>query len=129
MIDLWNTIVAEMGERAEGPLSMRLYLQPTVAIVLAVRDGLRDAREGRPAYFWSLVTDPQHRAYMLRDGWKSISTVFLLVVVLDIVFLLLTDHAFLPRQSLFLALILAVIPYLILRSAVMRIAVLMRRRT
>ncbi len=31
-----------------------LFIQPLMATILAVRGGLKDAREGRPPYFWSL---------------------------------------------------------------------------
>jgi hypothetical protein len=129
MIDLWNTFVVEMGERAAGPLSMRLLVQPAVASVLAIRDGLKDAREGRPAFLWSIATDPEHRSYLVRDGWKSAGKVFLLVIALDFVYLLIALQEFLLRQSLILALILAMIPYVVLRGLTTRISGLLRRPT
>jgi hypothetical protein len=127
-MDIWATILTELGERADGPLSMRLILQPSVACILAIRDGLRDARQGHPPYFWSIVTSPAHRAELMRDGWKSIGKVFVLVIALDLLYLYLVSHAFLPRQSVILAFLLAVIPYLVLRGATTRIASAVRRR-
>jgi hypothetical protein len=34
--------------RSEGPMTFRLILQPAMAVFLAIRAGLRDAREGKP---------------------------------------------------------------------------------
>jgi hypothetical protein len=47
--------------RVHGPMSFRLFLQPTMAVIFAIRDGRTDARDGRVAYFWSLLTQPGHR--------------------------------------------------------------------
>ncbi len=38
-------------ERPSGPLAFRFMLQPAA---LAVRDGVRDARQGTPPYLWSI---------------------------------------------------------------------------
>lgn len=45
----------ELVERAEGPMRIRLVLQPIMAAVFAIRAGLRDAREGRKPYIWAVV--------------------------------------------------------------------------
>jgi hypothetical protein len=120
--DIWTLLVGELGERAAGPLSLRLFIQPTVAVALAVRDGLHDARDGRAPYLWSIASDPAHRRDLIREGWKSIAKVFILVVVLDLLYQYLTGGPILVRQSLFLAVILAVIPYALIRGPVTRIA-------
>ena len=44
--------------------------------------GLRDARAGRPPYFWAILTDPLHRRDLLREGWKAVARIF--VVALDV---------------------------------------------
>lgn len=122
MSEFWATFAAELSERFDGPMWMRLAIQPTVASVLAIRSGLRDAREGRVPYFWSLLSEPAHRREMLRDGWKSVSKVFLLVIVLDIVYQYISGGPILLRQSLILAILLAIIPYLALRGVTTRLA-------
>ena len=70
MTGFWTTFLAELAERASGPMWPRLVLQPLVTAFLAIRSGLRDAKEGRPPYFWALVSDSAHRVEVLRDGWK-----------------------------------------------------------
>ncbi len=39
-----------------GPLKFRFVVQPLVAAVLALRAGIRDAREGRAPFLWALLT-------------------------------------------------------------------------
>jgi len=111
-------------ERLHGPMSFRFILQPLVAFFFAIRDGRRDAREGRVPYFWALFRDAGHRRDLLRSGWKSVGTVFIIAVVLDFVFQYLVFRDFRPVGALLAGLILAILPYLLLRGPVSR---LMRR--
>jgi hypothetical protein len=54
-----------------------------VASVIAIRAGWKDAREGRPAYGWAIVTDPVHRRERLREGWKDVAKVLVAAVIID----------------------------------------------
>ena len=108
--------------RADGPLSLRLVFQPTVAAILAIRAGLKDAREGRTPYLWSVFTSPAHRGQLLRDGWKDIGKVFIIAVVLDVVFALIVHRWIFPGQALLVGVVLAIVPYVLIRGPVTRIA-------
>jgi len=120
----WHDIVA----RPSGPMAMRFYLQPLMATMFAVRDGLRDARSGRTAYFWSFFTDKAGRVERLHEGWQSISRVFAFAIILDIVYQLVILRGFHPLQTLFVAVALALVPYLGFRGPVNRIARSVARR-
>ena len=106
--------------RIDGPMSFRLVLQPLVALFFAFRDGRRDAREGKSPYFWALFTEPGHRREMLTSGWRSIGKVFVIAVALDLLFQYLVFHDFRPLGALLTGLILALVPYLLLRGPVNR---------
>jgi hypothetical protein len=109
--------------RINGPMSFRFIMQPLMALFLAFRDGRRDAREGKPPYFWGLFTEPEHRRDMLRSGWKSIGKVFIIAIVLDLVFQYIVFHKLLLRGgAMVTGVILALVPYLLIRGAVNRIA-------
>lgn len=110
--------------RLQGPMSFRFLLQPLMGIFFAFRDGRIDAKEGRAPYFWGLFTNPEHRVDMLRSGWKSIGKVFIIAVVLDFVFQYIVFHDFRPGGALIAGVILALVPYLLIRGPVNR---LMRR--
>jgi len=59
---------------------------------------------------------------MLKDGWKSVGKVFVLAVFLDVVYQLKVLHIVYPGEVLIVALTLAIVPYLILRGLVNRLA-------
>jgi hypothetical protein len=123
-LDHTFTRVAEnLVARVTGPMKFRLLLQPAMATFFAIRDGLKDARECNPPYFWGLFTDKDERASMLKNGWKSIGKVFTLAVVLDVVYQLI-EHRWTvyPGEAVLVAIILAIVPYLVIRGPVNRIA-------
>lgn len=107
--------------RVHGPMSFRLIMQPLMAIVFAIRDGRKDAREGRVPYFWALFTSPEHRRELLREGWKSVGKIFIIALVLDAVYQFITVRWFYPGEALVVATALAIIPYLVLRGPVNRL--------
>jgi hypothetical protein len=117
----WGDLMARVG----GPMTFRLILQPIMAAIFAFRGGLKDAREGRPAYFWAIFADPAQRREMLRDGWKSVGRVFIFAIVMDGIYQFIVLRWFYPLEALIVAIVLAICPYLLIRGPVNRIA---RRR-
>jgi len=107
--------------RVHGPMSFRLVLQPLMAVIFAIRDGRKDAREGRAPYFWTLFTDPAHRRELLREGWKSVGKIFVIALVLDAVYQYITVRWFYPGEALVTAAVLALVPYILLRGPVNRL--------
>jgi len=105
-----------------GSLSFRFLLQPTVVAIIAIIAGVRDTQAGRPAYFWSIITDAAHRQERLREGWNAIWKVFIVVVVLDVIYEVLVFRTIYPGETLLVAIVLAVIPYMALRGLSNRVA-------
>jgi hypothetical protein len=122
MDEVWMRIVENLSDRVTGPMKFRLLLQPVMASIFAIMAGLADAKAGKPPYFWALVTHPQHRRDMLKDGWKSVGKVFMLAIVLDCVYQVIVQRFVYPGEALIVAFILAIVPYLLLRGLVTRIA-------
>jgi hypothetical protein len=115
-------IAENLSDRVTGPMKFRLVLQPVMATIFAVVSGLNDAKVGNPPYFWALVTHPEHRRDMLRDGWKSVGKVFILAFVLDCIYQVIVQRFVYPGEALIVAFLLAIVPYLLLRGLVTRIA-------
>jgi hypothetical protein len=113
--------------RHEGPLNLRFILQPTVAIAIALRAGLRDARAGRPPFLWAAVTNPTARQQLLHGGWRDMRTTFLIAAAIDAVYQIMIHRSVYPLELLFTATLLALVPYLMLRGPVNRIAQRFRR--
>jgi hypothetical protein len=122
MHDILPRIAENMVARVTGPMKFRLVLQPLMAAFFAVRAGLADAKAGRPPYFWSLLNDPAERKAMLKDGWKSVGKIFILALVLDAIYQWIEQRFVYPGEALIVAFLLAIVPYLILRGIVTRIA-------
>jgi len=125
MDNVWVRFSTQLLARVSGPMKFRLVLQPCMAAFFAIRSGLADARAGKTPYFWCLLSDPHQRADMIKDGWKGVGRVFILALVLDAVYQLIVLHFVYPGEMVAVAIILAILPYLILRGLVTRLA---RRR-
>lgn len=118
---LWADLIARPG----GPFEVRLVLQPLVAALLALHDGVVDARTGRPPYFRTLLHDPGRRRERLREGVKATLRVVLLGVALDAVYQFKVHGTVYPGEAIGIALLLGFVPYLLVRGPADRIA---RRR-
>ena len=123
MSQVWEMLVG----REHGPLSFRLIIQPLVATALAVRAGLRDARGGRSPFAWLVLTHPDARREGLRSAWQDIGKLYLTAIAIDLAYELIVSRRLYPLQSVVVATILAVPPYLLVRGIVDRMARRYRR--
>ena len=122
MDDIFSRALTQMLGRTAGPFHLRFILQPTVAALFAVRAGLKDAKARRPAYLWSLFSQPGERRILIEDGWKDIGRVFVVAFVLDAIYQFIVFRWFYPAQSLIVAFALSIVPYVVIRGPVTRIA-------
>jgi hypothetical protein len=122
MDHMWIRVVSQLAARVSGPMKFRLVLQPAMAAFFAIRSGLADARAGKPPFFWTLLSDPTQRMDMLKDGWKSIGRVFILALLLDVIYQIIELRFVYIGEAFIVAFILAILPYLILRGLVTRLA-------
>jgi hypothetical protein len=96
-------------------------MQPIAAAFLAIRSGLKDARLGRPAYGWAMLSDPVHRRDLLQEGSKEITKVFVVAVIIDLVYEVIVFHSIYLGQSLIVAAAVALLPYVLIRGPINRI--------
>ena len=128
MEEMLARVWEDLGARIGGPMTFRLLLQPLMAALLAIRAGLQDARDGQPPYLWTILTDPSRRAELLRHGWGAVARVFFLAVIMDAIYQVIVLRWIYPLELLVVAIFLAVVPYLLLRGPVNRLARRRRRR-
>lgn len=121
MEDIITRFFENLVGRVHGPMQFRIILQPVVAVIFAVLDGLKDAREGRAPYLWALFTNPGHRRYLVKNGWKSVGKIFIIAFILDAVYQIIYLRWFYPGEALVVAFFLAIIPYVLLRGPVNRL--------
>lgn len=118
-------LLPDLIGRLDGPFAFRLVLQPLSAAVIACRAGLRDARSGSPAYCWAVLRNPVERRQLLKEGWRELSKVFIIAVIIDLLYEVVVFGEIYPGQSLIVATVLALLPYPLFRGIVNRI---IRRR-
>jgi hypothetical protein len=124
--DVFARIWQNVLDRPSGPMTFRFVLQPVMATIAALLDGLRDARAGRDPYFWTILTNPARRMVRLREGLISTARVILLGLGMDAIYQFIELGTFHPAEAVIVALLLAFVPYLLLRGLVTRIACLWR---
>jgi hypothetical protein len=122
MVEIFQRAVDNLFGRIDGPMAVRLAIQPIIAAALALRDGLRDARQDRPPFGLSLLLDSHRRGHRLRDGWKSIRTVFCVALVADVIYQLLQLGWVYIGEALVVAQIVALMPYVVVRDLANRAA-------
>jgi hypothetical protein len=125
----WQRIVENLFARLDGPLHFRIIAQPAMAILFAVIDGTHDAKTGKPAYFWALLTATGQRKTLLREGWKSVGKIFIIALVLDVVYQLEVHSTVYPGETLIAAFTLAILPYVLLRGPINRVMRLGKKKT
>lgn len=114
----WEMLIG----RLQGPLTLRFIMQPLAAVIIAIRVGVRDDREGRPPYFfWPVFTDPARRPELIQLAWRDVGKVFVVAFLLDVVYELIVYRWVYPGQALIVATVLAIIPYLLVRGPFARI--------
>jgi hypothetical protein len=121
MDHIWVRVGSQLLDRVSGPMKFRLILQPAMAAFFAIRSGLADAKAGKPPYLWALLWDRGQREAMLKDGWKSVGRVFILALVLDVVYQIIVLRFVYPGEAVIVAVVLAIVPYLIVRGLTTRI--------
>jgi len=118
---LWRDIL----DRPGGPMTFRFILQPAMAAIVAFRDGVRDARLGRTPYVLALlrgVRGAEGRVGRLWEGIVSTARILILGVVMDTIYQWLVFKTFYPGQAAAIAILLAFVPYLLLRGPFERAA-------
>jgi hypothetical protein len=103
-------------------MAFRFILQPVMAAIAALRDGIEDAKSRRSAYFWTLLTNPLERAGRLGEGLISTARVILLGLIMDVIYQFIVLKTFYPGEAAIVAIALAFSPYLLLRGPISRFA-------
>lgn len=127
---LWHGVTAEAFERfwrnlLDRPsrrMSFRFILQPSMAAIAAIRDGVKDLRIGRSLCVGTVLRKPQERVARLRGGLNATARIILLGLVMDVLYQVTELKMFYPAEALIIALLLAFVPYLLIRGLVARIA-------
>jgi hypothetical protein len=112
----WSDLI----ERPDHLMRFRFVLQPIMAALAALHDGVEDARTGRSPYIWTLLNSPSERVGRLAEGVISTARVLLFALCMDTVYQLIVLKTFYPAEAAAVAIALGFIPYLLLRGPIRR---------
>ncbi|WP_421996367.1 hypothetical protein [Reyranella sp.] len=115
---IWENIL----ERPGGPMTFRFILQPVMAAAAALVDGTRDARIGRAAFIRTILTSPEERTERMHEALISTARIVLLGLAMDTIYQALVFETFHPGEAAIVALLLAFVPYVLLRGPFTRVA-------
>jgi hypothetical protein len=111
----------DLLDRPGGPMTFRIILQPLMASVAALLDGVKDAKLGRSPYLWTVLTNPAERVGRLREGLISTARIILLGLIIDAIYQFVALKTFYPGEAVIVAIVLCFLPYLLLRGPFARI--------
>lgn len=121
-LDVLSRFWADLVARPSGPFAFRFFVQPLIAAIFAVRDGIKDARTGRSPYFWAVLSQPRERHARLVEGIKATGKAVAIGLVIDTAYQLTVLGRFYPGEALAVALLLGFVPYLLIRGPSARVA-------
>jgi hypothetical protein len=119
---VWVRFFHDLIDRPDGPMRFRFILQPVMAAIAAVRDGRADAVAGHGAFAVTILTKPEERMIRLREALNATARIILLGVVMDVIYQALVLKTFYPGESAAIAVVLAFLPYVIIRGLALRVA-------
>lgn len=119
----------DIPKRLTGPGRFRFVLQPAIAILLGIRDGLGDRRADRPPYLYGILFRRRHRGELLRSGFEAVMNLMLMGILLDSIAQWLILGASYPGAALVIGPTLITIPYALARALTNRVARLRRLST
>ena len=108
--------------RIYGPMSFRFLLQPAMAFIASVPDGIADARQGHSSFFWTKPLDRTVQRGRLRQGLFSTARVLFLGIIMDVIYQLREFDQFYPAEAVIMAVLIALIPYFVFRWLIQHFA-------
>jgi len=109
--DFFDDILA----RFSGAGRLRFIVQPTAALVIGVRDGIRDAREGHLPFLLALISRSARKHDLLRSAFASVRDLIAIAIILDVISQFLIFRRIHPGAALLVGPVLIAIPYAVSR--------------
>jgi hypothetical protein len=115
---MWRNLIGRPSEA----MAFRFILQPSMAALAAIKDGLADARTGRPPFLLTILSRPDERMGGLREALNATARIVLLGMAMDVIYQFVVLKEFYPLEAVIIAILLAFAPYVLLRGLISRAA-------
>lgn len=110
-IEIHHRFWSDIADRIHGPMTFRFYLQPTMALIAAIPDGISNARSGDRG---------THDG--VRQALLATARTLLLGMSMDMIYQYKALDRLYPAEAVMMAVLLALIPYFIFRWIAERLA-------
>ena len=114
--------------RMSGPMWLRIIIQPSVSVIIALRAGIGDAHAGQPPFGWAVLSGHTQRRALVKQGWKDIARVFIASIIVDLIYQITVLRWIYPLQAAFVSTLLAALPYVLARGPANRLVKLWHSR-
>jgi hypothetical protein len=108
--------------RLSGPGRLRFIVQPTVAILLGMRSGMKDVHRDVPPFLQAFIFHRKHRREALRSAFVSIRDLVAIAILLDVISQFLIFREVRPGAALLVGPVLITMPYVLAREFTNRVA-------
>jgi hypothetical protein len=75
-----------------------------------------------------MLSDSSHRRELLQDGWRDVAKVFVAAALIDVIYQWIALKWIYTGEALLVGVLLAVVPYVLVRGPVNRLARIFLRR-
>jgi hypothetical protein len=113
---------AGLMARLTGPGKARFVVQPLIAIVIGIRDGIADAKQGKSPYYIRILFTGEHKLDVLKTSLKRIAIPLTVGIVLDMILQWVMFQTVFLLPAIMAGAILIALPYSIARGLSNRIA-------
>jgi len=128
MQDFLTNVLDKIVARLTGEMSFRFILQPVIAVILGIRDGLMDAKAGTPPFIADLIFSPKNRKRQLKSAFNRLLTPIIVATVLDAIAQYFIFGHINPLGAVLVGTFVMGIPYALARGVTNRIASELRSR-
>jgi hypothetical protein len=116
-INFWEGLVRDLSGKGQ----FRLILQPTMALLLGLRLGIADAKEGKAPFLFRLFTTRHGRWGLFKQSLSDAALPLILALVMDGILQYLTLNHFRPVQAVVVGTVLVWLPFVMTRGLTNRI--------
>jgi len=99
-----------------GNFQLRLVLQPLVAVLLGLRFGIRDAKQGREPFFMSVSHSRGQRGHLIAHAARDALIPLVVALILDAILQHMNNGRVRPLGMIIVSILLVFLPFLVVRA-------------
>jgi hypothetical protein len=111
-MDFLGRVFDELVARiTSGPMQFRLIIQPTMALILGIRDGLADVKAGSPPFLWGLLFRRNDLKPSFQSAVRRLRVPVVVAILADATVQYLMFHHVRPLTAVIVGVLLMGVPY------------------